>query len=93
MSIARKMLNKTQSEGIPVGADLPGASVVAEAASLLRGLLSECRFPEFLAIPPFERIDVGLARAVARQGLLLAIDVGRDPSAWPALWQALEQPL
>lgn len=87
------MLNKTQSEGIPVGADLPGASVVAEAASLLRGLLSECRFPEFLAIPPFERIDVGLARAVARQGLLLAIDVGRDPLAWPALWHAMEQPL
>lgn len=75
-----------------VGLNLMGKDVsIAPAFGSLDGLLAGCRFPEFLAIPPFERIDLPLARAVARQGLLLAVDVGRDLSAWPELLISLER--
>jgi acyl transferase domain-containing protein/NAD(P)H-dependent flavin oxidoreductase YrpB (nitropropane dioxygenase family)/NADP-dependent 3-hydroxy acid dehydrogenase YdfG len=42
-----------------------------------------------LAITPFERADLPLARALARQGVAAALDLGRDPAAWPALFAQL----
>ena len=42
-----------------------------------------------LAITPFERPDLSLARACARHGAAVAVDLGRDAEAWPALLTAL----
>ncbi|TAM31105.1 MAG: hypothetical protein EPN60_04475, partial [Nevskiaceae bacterium] len=44
-----------------------------------------------LAITPFERPDLPLARALARQGVAAALDLGRDPATWPALFAQLAQ--
>ncbi len=46
----------------------------------------------FLAITPFERADLPLARALRRQNTAVAVDIGRDASAWPALLAALDSP-
>jgi acyl transferase domain-containing protein/NAD(P)H-dependent flavin oxidoreductase YrpB (nitropropane dioxygenase family)/NAD(P)-dependent dehydrogenase (short-subunit alcohol dehydrogenase family) len=43
----------------------------------------------FLAITPFERPDLQLARALLRQNVPVAVDIGRDEQAWPALFTAL----
>ena len=42
-----------------------------------------------LAITPFERPDLPLARLLARQEVAVAVDLGRDPQHWPALWARL----
>jgi acyl transferase domain-containing protein/NAD(P)H-dependent flavin oxidoreductase YrpB (nitropropane dioxygenase family)/acyl carrier protein len=42
-----------------------------------------------LAITPFERPDLALARALWRQNCAVAVDIGRDPALWPELLGAL----
>ena len=43
----------------------------------------------FLAITPFERPDLRLAQALRRQRIAVAIDIGRNFSAWSALFDDL----
>lgn len=45
----------------------------------------------FLAITPLERSDLRLARAIRRQHAAVAIDIGRDPAAWPSLFASLRR--
>ncbi|MDO9453308.1 MAG: SDR family NAD(P)-dependent oxidoreductase [Stagnimonas sp.] len=42
-----------------------------------------------LAVTPLERPDLALARRLCRHGAAVAIDLGRDPAAWPVLWAQL----
>jgi acyl transferase domain-containing protein/NAD(P)H-dependent flavin oxidoreductase YrpB (nitropropane dioxygenase family)/NAD(P)-dependent dehydrogenase (short-subunit alcohol dehydrogenase family)/acyl carrier protein len=44
-----------------------------------------------LAITPFERSDLPLARALLRHNAAVALDIGRNPQDWPRLWQSLER--
>ncbi len=43
----------------------------------------------FLAISPLERPDLPLLRRLLRQGVAVALDIGRDAQAWPALFAEL----
>ena len=52
-------------------------------------LMTEPEGLRFLAITPFERPDLLLARALLRQRVAVAVDIGRDPRAWPALFADL----
>lgn len=42
-----------------------------------------------LAVTPFERPDLALARVLSRQQVAVAIDIGRNALAWPALLQRI----
>ncbi len=44
-----------------------------------------------MGITPFERPDLALARAFCRQQAAVAIDLGRDPVHWPAVFSFLTQ--
>ena len=48
-------------------------------------------FSPLLAITPFERPDIALARSLRRHGCAAAVDIGRRPEAWPALFDALSR--
>ncbi|WP_051361928.1 type I polyketide synthase [Solimonas soli] len=62
---------------------LPHSHDVAQLAGIDAGRL------RLLAITPFERPDLSLARAWLRHGGAAAVDIGRDAAAWPALFDAL----
>lgn len=58
----------------------------ADAPSLFGG---DAEVFRILAITPLERPDLRLAQAVRRQQAAAAIDIGRDPATWPALFERL----
>lgn len=53
--------------------------------------VAEPEWFRLLAITPFERADLALARALWRQQAAVAIDLGRDALAWPALLETLSR--
>ncbi|MBV8063766.1 MAG: nitronate monooxygenase, partial [Nevskia sp.] len=77
--------SRAGSESLPAprGVVRPAAGDEADAA------------PQFghafrtLAITPFERADLPLARALWRHDVAVAIDIGRDAQSWPVLLAAL----
>ncbi|WP_162932350.1 type I polyketide synthase [Solimonas sp. K1W22B-7] len=62
----------------------PEASSTAAPAQVF-----DAQWFRILAITPFERADLALARALWRQKAAAAIDLGRDPQQWPGLLAAL----
>jgi acyl transferase domain-containing protein/NAD(P)H-dependent flavin oxidoreductase YrpB (nitropropane dioxygenase family)/NAD(P)-dependent dehydrogenase (short-subunit alcohol dehydrogenase family) len=65
---------------------------VSSHGSSARFLTALATVPErfrFLAITPFERPDLQLARALLRQQATVAVDIGRDPLQWPTLFAGL----
>lgn len=67
------------------GADGPGA---ANLPSLFEEQADSFRF---LAITPFDRPDLRLARALHRHEAATAIALGPDPAAWPQLFENLKR--
>ena len=60
-----------------------------EHAATAADIRADARRFRLLAITPFERPDLPLARLICRHGAATAIDLGRDPAVWPALWAQL----
>lgn len=67
------------STPVPVDFSSWKARVPALSSSALR----------LLAISPFERPDLSLARAALRHGAAVALNIGRDPAVWVELMAAL----
>jgi acyl transferase domain-containing protein/NAD(P)H-dependent flavin oxidoreductase YrpB (nitropropane dioxygenase family)/NAD(P)-dependent dehydrogenase (short-subunit alcohol dehydrogenase family) len=44
-----------------------------------------------LAITPCERADLGLAKALRKLTVATALDLGRDPAGWPALFTSIQR--
>ena len=44
-----------------------------------------------LAITPLERADLGLAKALKKLTVATALDLGRDPTRWPALFASIQR--
>jgi hypothetical protein len=61
------------------------ATLLADSRALFADQAESFRF---LAITPFERPDVRLARALRRQQTAVAIDIGHDKKVWPGLFSA-----
>ena len=69
-----------------------GAISDAELQSKFRFRLgADCERYRLLAITPFERTDLPLARSLARYDVAVALDIGRNADAWPALWNELSR--
>ena len=55
----------------------------------MESVLADADLLRFLAVTPFEQPDLSLARALWRQNIAAAINIGRRPAAWPALLAAI----